>query len=219
MVQSTIRSEEDLTNKIKMRSIKHYIKKIRSVYRFFAGYQDELWDRIIMNRETERWIASLEPENLTALEISGTFWRKMPFKEYKTVHFPEYDVCVSPLSQKFDLIIAEQVFEHLCWPYRAGRNLYQMLNDGGHFLITVPFLVRVHGAPIDCMRWTETGLKYFLAECGFQLDKIKTGSWGNRRCIKASYFKWQFYYRRLHSLKNEPDFPMQVWALAEKGKL
>jgi hypothetical protein len=186
------------------------------VYRLLTGYQNELWDRVIMNRETEKLIRALDPQELKVLEISGGLWEKMVFREYKSVHFPEYDVCNSILNEVFDLIIAEQVFEHLLWPYRGGRNIYQMLNPHGYFLITVPFLVKVHGAPIDCTRWTETGLKYFLAECGFPLEKIKTGSWGNRSCFKANYSKWSYYHSRNHSLKNEPDFPIHVWALAEK---
>jgi SAM-dependent methyltransferase len=151
------------------------------------------------------------------LEISGDRWVDLGiFKEYKAVRYPDYDVTESALPQTFDLIIAEQVFEHLRWPYRAGRNVYQMLNPGGHFLITTPFLIRIHNEPIDCSRWTELGIKHLLAECGFSLEKIKTGSWGNRACIRANYTKWARYNPILHSLHNEPNFPIVTWAFAQK---
>ena len=91
-----------------------------------------------------------------------------------------------------------------------------MLSPGGYFLVSTPFLVRLHEVPVDCTRWTETGLKYFLAECGFDPQEIKTGSWGNRACIRANFKRWVRYRRRLHSLSNEPDFPYCVWALARR---
>ena len=119
------------------------------------------------------------------------------------------------LDREFDLIIADQVFEHLPWPMRAGRNVYQMLRPGGYFIIATPFLVRVHDVPIDCSRWTKQGLSYLLQECGFQEQDIKLDAWGNRKCLKANLFKWRRYgwYR---SLANEPNFPIMVWAIAQK---
>ncbi|WP_242034243.1 class I SAM-dependent methyltransferase [Richelia sinica] len=170
-----------------------------------------------MQQETRKLVEGLQPSQLKVLEISGNYWEKTGFKEYKAIHYPEYDICETVLPKTFDLIIADQVFEHLLWPYRAGKNVYQMLNPGGYFLISTPFLVRIHNYPIDCSRWTEIGLKYFLAECGFPLETTQTGSWGNRACIKANWRDWVIYRPIfLHSLKNEPDFPYCVWALTQK---
>jgi SAM-dependent methyltransferase len=176
----------------------------------------EKWSRVVMRRENRQLLERLQPSRLSVLEISGRAWRNFGFKEYKAVYYPEYDVCEAPLSESFDLIIAEQVFEHLLWPYRAGKHVYQMLNPDGYFLISTPFLVRLHDGPVDCTRWTETGLKYFLAECGFPLEKSQTGSWGNRACVMANFTQWVRYDPELHSLYNEPDFPYHVWALAQK---
>jgi SAM-dependent methyltransferase len=181
------------------------------------GSTGEHWVRVVMNRETKKFVRSLSPETLSVLEISGYRWGEwMPFGRYQSVRYPAFDICQSILDETFDLIIAEQVFEHLQWPYRAGKNVYQMLAPGGHFLITTPFLIRVHRAPIDCSRWTETGMKHFLAECGFPLEHIRTGSWGNRACLRANFSRWRMYRPWLHSLKNEADFPVSVWAIARK---
>jgi SAM-dependent methyltransferase len=169
-----------------------------------------------MMRQCRKLVQDLGPSQLAVLEISGHAYRDMGFRKYVNVDYPSYDICVAPLEEKFDLIIAQQVFEHLLWPYRAGRNVYAMLKAGGHFLISTPFLVRVHNDPVDCTRWTETGLKYFLAECGFPLESIRTGSWGNRACIRANFGQWIRYRPFFHSLRNEPDFPYHVWALAGK---
>jgi SAM-dependent methyltransferase len=130
-----------------------------------------------------------------------------------------YDVCAEPLARSFDMIIAEQVFEHLLWPHRAAKNVYEMLRPGGYFLVATPFLQKVHNSPVDCNRWTETGIKYLLADCGFRLADIQTWSWGNRTAAKANLNPRQFpfYNPILHrNLENNPLFPVQVWALARR---
>ena len=181
-----------------------------------VGFSEKHWARVVMDRETKEIVNSLSPGHLATLEISGSSWSQIPFKGYKALHYPDFDICESILEETFDLIIAEQVFEHLLWPYRAGRNVYKMLNQNGCFLVTTPFLVRVHDEPTDCSRWTEMGIKYFLAECGFDVKRIQTGSWGNGACVRANFFKWVEYRPWFHSLKNDPAFPVVVWALARK---
>jgi SAM-dependent methyltransferase len=181
------------------------------------GYDTTDWIRVVMYQRCFAFIRELGPEQLDALEISaGPQWRRhFQFRSYTATEYPGFDICSEVLPQRFDLVIADQVFEHLRWPYRADRNLLTMLRPGGHLLIAVPFLVRVHPSPIDCSRWTEQGLSYFLQECGFAETAIKTGSWGNRACLVANLTKWR---KRglLGSLANEPDFPVMVWAFAQK---
>ncbi|HEY1065236.1 MAG TPA: methyltransferase domain-containing protein [Pirellulales bacterium] len=178
------------------------------------GGPDDQWCRIVMNRETERLVAGLEPAKRSVLEISGNKWNRPGyFRSYRSADYPEYDVCAGALPEKFDLVIAEQVFEHLLWPYRAARHVREMINPGGAFLVSTPFLIRLHREPYDCTRWTETGMKHLLAEAGFPIEHIETGAWGNRACVKANFSKWQ-KIRFWHSLKNEADYPLVVWALA-----
>jgi SAM-dependent methyltransferase len=181
-----------------------------------VGYDTTDWMRVVMYRECFAFIESLGPERLDVLEISGgpQWRRRFAFRSYTATEYPGYDICAEQLPQRFDLIIADQVFEHLPWPYRAGRNALGMLKHGGHLIVTVPFLVRVHPSPIDCCRWTETGLSYLLQECGFAEAGIRTGSWGNRACAKGNFSNWRkrgFF----GSLANEPHFPVTVWAFAQ----
>jgi SAM-dependent methyltransferase len=180
-----------------------------------VGYDTTDWMRIVMYRHCFAFIRELGAERLDVLEISaGPQWvREFTFRSYTATGYPHFDICAQSLPERFDLIIADQVFEHLKWPYRAARNVRAMLRPGGHFLVTVPFLVRVHNSPSDCTRWTEEGLGYFLQECGFAAAGITTGSWGNRDCVKANLSAWR--KRGLFgSLLNEPDFPLVVWAFA-----
>ena len=186
-------------------------------FRRSLGYEETLWTRRVPDEETRRLIAGLGPSGLRALEISGRVWQDEGFRSYEAAEYPAYDVCRNTLPGPFDLIIAEHVFEHVLWPYRAGRNVLQMLQPGGHFLIVTPFLYKVHPNPYDCTRWTETGIRHFLAECGFPMETIATGSWGNRACLEATLRReYRLFNRHLHSLKNDPELPMVVWALARK---
>lgn len=182
-----------------------------------VGYDTTDWMRIVMYRRCFEFVRSLGPERLDVLEISaGPQWvREFKFRSYVGTHYPGFDICAETLPQQFDLIIADQVFEHLKWPYRAGRNVLSMLKPGGYFLITVPFLVRIHRSPSDCSRWTEEGLSCLLQECGFAEDAIKTESWGNKACVRANFTRWR---KRgpFGSLANEPDFPVMVWAFAQR---
>jgi hypothetical protein len=176
------------------------------------------WSRVVMNRTTQEWVNELGPDRLDVLEISGTGWQDRGFRSYQSAAYPEFDICSQALPANFDLIIAEQVFEHLLWPYRAGRNVFQMVRPGGHFLMTTPFLYRIHDFPVDCSRWTELGVKHFLAECGFDIDQVRTGAWGNRECVKAFFEGYIPYQPGRHSLENEGEFPIVVWAMAQRGE-
>lgn len=182
------------------------------------GTTETQWARVVMDRETERFVASLRPASLDVLEVSGAKWKTFGFATYRNAGYPEYDVCSGVLDGRYDLIIAEQVLEHVLWPYRAVRNMRRMLKQGGVLLITTPFLLKVHGCPIDCSRWTELGLKQLLAEGGFELQRIETGAWGNRACVVGNFRGWKRWNRWLHSLDNEPDYPVVVWAFARESE-
>lgn len=182
------------------------------------GYETDDWVRVAMYRDAFAFIRQLGPEKLDVLEISGgAQWRReFTFKSYRATDYPEFDICSETLPERFDLIIADQVFEHLKWPARAARGVHSMLRPGGVFVIATPFLLRVHASPIDCNRWTETGLSCLLQEAGFAEEAITTNSWGNRACIQSNFRRWT-KAGFLGSLKNEPNFPVMVWAFAQKS--
>ncbi len=192
--------------------------KIARVF-YGDGKPDEQWQRIVLNRTVREWVSELGPRDLDVLEISGSNWPVDGFfRSHRAVDFPEFDICRDQLDDRFDLVIAEQVFEHIPYPLRAAKNVLEMLRPGGCFLISTPFLIRRHACPLDCSRWTETGMKYLLIESGFPESGIRTGSWGNRRCAKANFRgRWPIYVPGFHSLRNDPDYPLQVWALARKS--
>ena len=176
------------------------------------------WCRVVMHARTSELVSHFDTASMDALEISGNLWHaNRQWKSFQRVSYPQFDVCRGVIyDRQFDIIFAEQVFEHLLYPYRAGRNVYRMLQPGGYFLLTLPFLLKIHEFPSDCTRWTPQGLLYFLEECGFERTRITTESWGNRACIYANSESWVEYEPGIHDLTNEPAFPIVVWALAQR---
>lgn len=185
-----------------------------------VGYDLTHLTRKVYWADCTQRIEAMGPAGLDVLEISaGAKWRDFPFRSFRALDYPEHDICSEALDpaldNSFDLIIADQVFEHLLWPYRGGRNVFRMLRPGGHFMVMTPFLIRIHEVPFDCSRWTELGMRHFLAECGFPLENTETASWGNAEALKASLVTWgRVGWRR--NLPNDPRFPISVWAVARK---
>ena len=196
------------------------MKKLKSFSKKF-GLNLEHWERYPTYKQIKEDIKDLDLSNFDTLEISaGEYWNEnFKFKSYKSWDYPNFDICSDMKYQnKFDFIIADNVWEHLKYPYRATKNVYNLLNDNGYFLIIVPFLIRVHEVPIDCTRWTKDGLKYLLEDSGFKIVNIFTNSWGNRKCVISNLRTdntWSriWFYR---DFKNEKNFPVQVWAIAKK---
>jgi len=178
----------------------------------------------MMQRSSREWLKALDPGSMEAAEISGKTGRRYEFKSYDRFRYPKYDICEGPfegadgLVRKFDIVLANQVWEHLDRPYAATRNVLRMLRVGGYFWIAVPFLIRYHGAPVDCSRWTARGLKNLLIEAGFEPENIRAEQWGNRQAaLRNLEPKWPpVYDPDTDDLTNDPDCPICAWALARK---
>src|SRR3954447_10452090 len=87
--------------------------------------EEQFLDRVVLYQETSKIMYDLPISKMDALEISGNRWVESGFLSYRSAHYPDYDICAEPLPEYFDIIIAEQVFEHLLWPHHAARNVYE----------------------------------------------------------------------------------------------
>jgi len=102
-------------------------------------------------------------------------------------------------------------------PYRATRNVHAMLAPGGYFMVSVPFLIRGPRLPdrllaLDRARPQAPARRVRVRA----FEAGRTGSWGNRASIKASFRSWRSYIPWLHSLQERAGVPAGVWALARK---
>lgn len=185
-------------------------------FRAALGFEETLWTRKVTDDELRRLIRELDPGRLSVLEISGSRWAIAGLGSYHHTDYPDFDVCSEVLPERFDLIIAEHLLEHVRFPARAVANALRMLRPSGRLFVVTPFLYKVHPNPLDCTRWTEQGLRFLLEDAGFSTARITTGSWGNRACLKAVFRReYILFNRHLHSLANEPDYPLAVWAVAQ----
>lgn len=181
-------------------------------------------NRIVMQKTSRQWLQDLPLDQMDAAEISGKNGRRYTFKSYKSFRYPKHDVCAGPFVNakgrvlQYDIILANQVWEHLDRPYAALLNVLEMLRPGGYFWIAVPFFIPYHGAPVDCSRWSARGLKNLLVEAGFAEDAIRAEQWGNRAAALRNFeMPWPpAHDPDTDDLENDPDFPICAWALAQK---
>lgn len=180
-------------------------------------------NRVVMKPASRRMIRALGPQGLDVAEISGKWGRRFNFKTYRQFRFPTHDICSGPFEENgrmltFDLILANQVWEHLDRPYAATRHVHAMLRPGGHFWLAVPFFVPFHAAPQDCSRWSARGLRNLLIEAGFDEGGIQAAQWGNVHVARRNLEDvWPPQHDpETDDLTDDPAMPVCAWALAQK---
>ena len=177
----------------------------------FAGSMTQ-WLREVMNEDIARVFESLNPPTLDVVEVSGHLRPEWQWRSYTTFDYPALDLCDERTwpDERFDLVICEQVLEHVPDPLTAVRGLHALCRPGGHVIVSTPFLIRVHPEPGDYWRFTPAGLEKLLRSQG--LEPLWIRSWGNRAAIVANFDRW--VRGSWQSLENEPELPVVVWALA-----
>lgn len=183
-------------------------------------------NRVVMQKTTRHWLEALDLAAMDAAEISGKHGRRYEFKSYKSFRYPRHDICAGPFVNarervlSYDIILANQVWEHLDRPYAATCNVLEMLRPGGYFWIAVPFFIPWHGAPVDNSRWSARGLKNLLIEAGFPEAQIRADQWGNRAAALRNFeTPWPpAHDPERDDLRNDPEFPICAWALARKAE-
>jgi SAM-dependent methyltransferase len=178
----------------------------------------EHWQRLVLNGSVDDYLSSLGPSGLTAAEISGDAHAGRPWSEYTTLAYPEFDLC-APLDDRgtYDVVICEQVLEHVVDPLAAAANLRELCRPGGHVIVSTPFLIKIHELGLagieDYWRFTPRGMRLLLERSGLDVERVE--SWGNRECVIANFNRWP-RRRRWQSLRNEAEFPVQIWAFARR---
>ena len=69
----------------------------------------------------------------------------------------------------FDLILCNQVFEHVAQPFAGARTLFHLLKPGGLIFWTAPFIERFHLVPNDFFRYTLNGAAEIFRSAGFKI--------------------------------------------------
>lgn len=75
----------------------------------------------------------------------------------------------------FDAVICTQVFEHLAYPEKAAKSLFEVMAPGGVLLLTAPFINPVHYVPTDFRRFTPECLDMIIKDAGFHMEVVSFG--------------------------------------------
>src|SRR4051812_6985809 len=131
------------------------------VSRVFDTTGDPQWLRAVLTPDSRREFEALDPSLADVVEVSGDVWGDLPWRSRRRLTFPEFDLCSPPdeLPGPFDLVICEQVLEHVIDPPTAVRTLKRLCKPTGYVYVATPFLVRVHREPEDYWRFTPEGLR------------------------------------------------------------
>ena len=179
--------------------------EMRQLRKRRAVEPERYWVREVMDRHIDEVIGDLGPPTLDALEVSGSRHGHRAWGTYRALHYPAFDLCapgtVEPLA---DVVICEQVLEHLPDPMTAVRTLHDLCRPSGHLIVSTPFMLRIHEEPGDYWRFTISALRLLLETAGF--EEIDARSWGNRSSIKANFDDWR-PYRRLALARRRPPPP------------
>ncbi len=209
-----------------LRSLRVQVAKLlaalsRKVFPEATG-PDEMWQRVMLNRAVQDQIQDLGPERLDAAEISGDAQANHGWQSFTSLNYPEFDLCApldSEVEGRFDVVICEQVLEHVLDPNAAAANLRGLCRPGGTVIVSTPFLIKVHELPMfgmyDYWRFTPRGLRTLLERAGLEVESV--GAWGNHEVVLGNLDRWSAQ-RKWHPLHNEPDIPVQVWAFARNHR-
>jgi len=132
----------------------------------------------------ERQVNMMNPEALL-LDIGagrGDFGAIFSGRKYIALEiypYPEIDLvcdlgyCVPFRENTFDLVALLNVCEHVPDPKTLLAIVYRLLKPGGQAVITIPFMLKIHQAPVDYARYTHFALEKMGADIGFELALLE----------------------------------------------
>lgn len=101
--------------------------------------------------------------------------------------YPEYDVEVlAPCADSsIDILVADQVLEHVARPWVAAEQIYRVLKPGGIAVIATPGLYPIHKSPLDCWRILPDGYDVLFPPSRWGV--LTRGMWGNAARVGFEY--------------------------------
>lgn len=78
---------------------------------------------------------------------------------------PLPDCCV-------DLIVSQEVLEHVPNPSAALAEIYRVLKPGGCIYLQIPWVIGYHGCPKDFWRFSIDGITQLVKDSGFSIENL-----------------------------------------------
>ena len=67
-----------------------------------------------------------------------------------------------------DLIVTQEVLEHVSDPFKAMQEIYRVLKVDGESYVQLPFIIGYHPCPADYWRFTQSGIVQLAEQAGFK---------------------------------------------------
>lgn len=139
-------------------------------------------------------------------------------------NYPDVDMQHMPYSvNEYDVVIGDQVIEHLLSPQKAVDECHRVLRPGGMAIITTCFINPLHPSPEDYWRFSPAGLSALFNSQGWEI--LECGGWGNRLALILIFLRDKFRFVDIVTPKslfgrlavwNEKKYPIVTWAVARK---
>lgn len=100
--------------------------------------------------------------------------------------YPAVDIQkMSYPDSTWDILVVDQVLEHVQRPWLAADEIWRVLKPGGLAIVNTPYLHPIHQCPLDCWRISPDGYKVLFPDSRFGV--AGQGMWGNRRIVEQVY--------------------------------
>ena len=151
------------------------IKEIRS---FFVKmvYADHNRSRSVV-RSINRCISELPQDgvglNLGAGSINfDSRIRNLDIFPGENIYYVAKAESIPEKDDFFDLIITQEVLEHVQDPFMAMSEISRTLKPNGTLYCQLPFIIGYHPGPTDYWRFTKEGIEEIIRKNGFKVEEI-----------------------------------------------
>ncbi len=165
-------------------------------------------DRILLKQQIARFSSYITGD---VLDVGGgeknRYQKLFTYKTYKRLDIYEgddVDIVASAddipcPDASFDSVLSTQVLEHVQYPEKVAQEMYRVLKEGGHALITAPQWNELHEEPHDYWRYTKFGLRDLFERNGFStvVCDQRGGYFSNREQMRMRFLmdKYRLYKR------------------------
>lgn len=151
------------------------LKRIRS---FFVKmvYADHNRSRNVV-RSINRCISELPSDGVGLNLGSGSInfnkkIRNLDIYPGKNIYYVARAESIPEKDNFFDLVITQEVLEHVQDPFKAMNEIFRVLKPNGILYCQLPFIIGYHPGPTDFWRFTKEGIEEIIKRNGFEINEV-----------------------------------------------
>ena len=194
----------------------HSYNRVVSLYDFYQLSKLEKFQNInkaciVSGSESELELNFINPNEVFTTSLEGGYDLT---DDWSSNNFINIDA-----KGSFDLVICNQVLEHVPDPIKAFKNLNVMTRKGGYIWVSIPIINRIHDEPNFYSSGYHPRYLQFLAD-EFKLDTIHIGAWGSLKYkLFAVSRNWPPLRKLKRGLRSNSDFLFPAGMFLDGRKL